>query len=76
VTALHSDALGVFESTLVWRGCISETGSGGACADGKALDGAAGMAAHGTNVYVTSKFSDAVAAFRRLPDLRPIPPID
>jgi DNA-binding beta-propeller fold protein YncE len=48
-------------------GCISETGSGGACADGKALDGASGVAvsADGKSVYVASQLSDAVARFTR-----------
>jgi DNA-binding beta-propeller fold protein YncE len=48
-------------------GCVSETGSDGACADGKALSGAiaATVSADGKNVYVASIQSDAVAVFRR-----------
>jgi DNA-binding beta-propeller fold protein YncE len=47
--------------------CISETGTGGQCADGKALDYASSVAvtADGKNVYTASFFSSAVAAFRR-----------
>jgi 6-phosphogluconolactonase (cycloisomerase 2 family) len=48
-------------------GCVSETGAGGACANGKALDDARSLAAtgDGKNLYVASADSDAVAAFRR-----------
>jgi DNA-binding beta-propeller fold protein YncE len=48
-------------------GCVSETGSGGTCADGKALDGAGGVvvSADGENVYAASRASDAVAVFKR-----------
>jgi DNA-binding beta-propeller fold protein YncE len=48
-------------------GCVSETGTGGACADGKGLSGAVGVAASadGKNVYVASPQSDAVAVFSR-----------
>jgi 6-phosphogluconolactonase (cycloisomerase 2 family) len=48
-------------------GCVSETGSAGACADGKALDGPFSVAVSpdGKNVYAASRDSDAVAAFRR-----------
>ena len=48
-------------------GCVSETGTGGACADGKALDFAAGLAISpdGKSVYVASLNSDAVAVFQR-----------
>jgi DNA-binding beta-propeller fold protein YncE len=47
-------------------GCVSETGSAGACADGKALADASGVAvsADGKNVYVAS-YSGGVAVFRR-----------
>jgi DNA-binding beta-propeller fold protein YncE len=47
--------------------CVSETGSGGVCADGKALGGAQSVAVRpdGQRVYVASPGSDAVAAFRR-----------
>jgi hypothetical protein len=48
-------------------GCVSETGSGGSCADGKALDGARSVTVspNGNHVYVTSLVNDAVAAFQR-----------
>jgi 6-phosphogluconolactonase (cycloisomerase 2 family) len=50
-------------------GCVSETGSNGACVDGTALDGARGVAISpdGTSVYVAAFFSDAVAVFSRDP---------
>jgi DNA-binding beta-propeller fold protein YncE len=48
-------------------GCISEDGSGGDCADGKALDSPSGIALSpdGRNLYTTSALSDAVAIFAR-----------
>ena len=48
-------------------GCVSETGTGGACADGTALDGSRGVAVSpdGKSVYVAAFFSDAVATFSR-----------
>ena len=50
-------------------GCVSETGSNGACVDGTALDGARGVtiSPDGTSVYVAAFFSDAVAVFSRDP---------
>src|SRR5690606_6310504 len=47
--------------------CVSEEGSGGACADGVALEGPASVAVSpdGRNVYVAADFSDAVAVFAR-----------
>ena len=50
-------------------GCVSETGSNGACVDGTALDGARGVAISpdGTSVYIAAFFSDAVAIFSRDP---------
>jgi DNA-binding beta-propeller fold protein YncE len=55
-------------------GCVSHTGSGGICRDGRALDGAFAVAVSpdGKNVYVASggwhqERSDAVAAFARNP---------
>ena len=50
-------------------GCVSETGSNGACVDGTALDGARGVAISpdGASVYVAAFFSDAVAVFSRDP---------
>jgi DNA-binding beta-propeller fold protein YncE len=48
-------------------GCVTETATGGACADGVALDLAIGVAVSpdGKNVYVASQISDAVAVFDR-----------
>jgi DNA-binding beta-propeller fold protein YncE len=48
-------------------GCVSETGSGGACADGTALDGATGvtLSPDGTSVYVASETSRSVSIFSR-----------
>lgn len=49
------------------QACISETGSGGACADGRALDGARTVVVSpdGRNVYVASETSGAIAVFTR-----------
>jgi 6-phosphogluconolactonase (cycloisomerase 2 family) len=76
VASFFSDAVAVFaRNTTTGKltqlagtaGCVSETGSGGACADGKALNGANSVAlsADGKNVYVASEVSDAVAVFAR-----------
>ena len=48
-------------------GCVSETGTGGACRDGKALEnaGAVAVSDDGKSVYVASFGSDAVAVFAR-----------
>jgi len=48
-------------------GCVSETGTGGACADGKALRnaGAVAVSNDGRSVYVASFSSGAVAVFAR-----------
>jgi len=48
-------------------GCISETGTGGLCQDGKALDGAYSVTVSpdGNTVYATSNLSNAVAVFDR-----------
>jgi DNA-binding beta-propeller fold protein YncE len=53
--------------TQLSGGCVSETGSGADCADGKALDGAFSVAASpdGKNVYVASALANAVAVFAR-----------
>lgn len=50
-------------------GCVSETGSGGACVDGTALDGATGvtLSPDGANVYVSSETSRSVSVFSRDP---------
>lgn len=49
------------------RRCVSETGSGGMCADGRALENVLGVAAtaDGQSVYVAADVSDAVATFDR-----------
>lgn len=76
VTAFDDDAVAVFSpnkttgalTQLVGTdGCVSETGSGGACADGKALDNPIGIAVSpdGKYVYVASAVSNAVAVFAR-----------
>ena len=48
-------------------GCVSETGTGGACTDGVVLVGAVSSAVSpdGRSVYVASSLSDAVAVFDR-----------
>jgi DNA-binding beta-propeller fold protein YncE len=48
-------------------GCVSDTGSGGVCSDGKALNGPIDVAvsADGKSVYVVSHLNNAVAAFAR-----------
>jgi 6-phosphogluconolactonase (cycloisomerase 2 family) len=77
-STLGSNAVAVFrrftpsgwvEQLAGTAGCISETGSGGTCADGKALDFAFSVAVSpdGQSVYVGSEFSNAVAAFAREP---------
>jgi 6-phosphogluconolactonase (cycloisomerase 2 family) len=76
VAAMASDAVAAFsrdQSTgalaqLAGRsGCVSETGSGGSCTDGKALDRARSVAisADGSSVYIAAEASDAVAVFSR-----------
>ncbi len=78
VTASLSDAVAVFDraadGTLTQKpgvaGCISETGTGGECVDGRALDAAASVTVSpdGTGAYVVSESSGAVAAFDRAAD--------
>ena len=76
VASLNSDAVAAFQRDTTTgaltqlagtAGCISETGSGGACVDGKALSGPISVAvsADGASVYVGSTNSDAVAVFSR-----------
>jgi DNA-binding beta-propeller fold protein YncE len=76
VASLHSNAAAAFRRNATTgaltqlagtAGCISETGSGGSCVDGKALSGPISVAvsADGESVYVGSTFSDAVAVFSR-----------
>lgn len=76
VAAATSDAVAVFARDKATgalaqlagpAGCVSETGTGGLCADGRGL-GAAGslvLSSDGKNLYVASSQSDAVAAFSR-----------
>jgi DNA-binding beta-propeller fold protein YncE len=58
---------GVLTQLTSTSACVSETGSGGTCADGLALDGAYNVAISpdGTHVYVGSYVSGGVAAFSR-----------
>jgi DNA-binding beta-propeller fold protein YncE len=76
VAALNSDAVAVFSrdgTTGVLTqlsgldGCISETGTGGNCADGNALDGVRDVkvSPDGINVYVGSFISSSVSVFMR-----------
>jgi 6-phosphogluconolactonase (cycloisomerase 2 family) len=78
VTARISDSVAVFSRDTSTgelsqlsgtAGCVSESGTGGTCVDGKALDGAEGVVVSpdGAYVYVGSVVSDAVAAFSRDP---------
>jgi 6-phosphogluconolactonase (cycloisomerase 2 family) len=61
------DKTGVITQLAGSAGCVTETGSGGTCADGVALDGARSIAlsANGKSLYVASRVSDAVVAFAR-----------
>jgi 6-phosphogluconolactonase (cycloisomerase 2 family) len=76
VTSGVSDAVAIFSRNTTTgaltqlagtAGCISETGTAGACVDGKALDGARSVTVSpdGANVYVTAELSDAIAVFSR-----------
>ncbi len=76
VASAASDAIAVFDrdpatGALTQKagtaGCVSETGTGGLCADGKALDGAfeVAISPDGRTVYVASPNSDSVAVFDR-----------
>ena len=60
-------ATGELTGKLGNSGCNSETGSGGACRDGVALDGATGVVASpdGRSVYVVAPLSGAVDVFDR-----------
>jgi DNA-binding beta-propeller fold protein YncE len=76
--AISGGAVAVFDraadGTLTQKagtaGCISDSGSAGACADGTALDGALSVTVSpdGANVYATAGDSDAVAVFDRAGD--------
>ena len=73
-----SNAVSVFnraaDGTLAQKagkpGCISDSGTGGACTTGKALDGpfSVTVSPDGNNVYVASASSDGVAIFNRAAD--------
>ena len=76
VASLSSDAVAAFSRDHTTGaltqlagtvGCVSETGNGGSCADGQALDRPRSVAVSpdGRNVYVAAETSDAVAAFSR-----------
>jgi 6-phosphogluconolactonase (cycloisomerase 2 family) len=76
-SAFDSDAVSIFSrdpgtgaltQLAGLEGCVSEDGTSGACADGKALESATSTAISddGDNVYVTSWYRDgAVAVFTR-----------
>ncbi len=63
----RDEATGVLTQLGGIDGCVSETGTGGACTDGTALGGARSVALSpdGKSVYVTAFFSNAVAIFSR-----------
>jgi len=76
VASAVSDAVAVFDRNTTsgaltqkagTAGCISETGSGGACQDGKALDDSLGVSVSpdGKSVYVAAYGSNAVSVFDR-----------
>ena len=77
VAAGVSDAIAVFDraadGTLTQKpgpaGCIADTAAGG-CTDASALDGASAVAVSpdGTNAYVASDVSNAIAVFDRAAD--------
>jgi DNA-binding beta-propeller fold protein YncE len=82
VPAAVSDAVAVFDrdptnGTLTQKtgiaACLSETGTGGSCADATALDNAFGVTVSpdGRSVYVTATVSGSVSVFTRAP-----PPYD
>jgi 6-phosphogluconolactonase (cycloisomerase 2 family) len=61
------DKAGTLTQLAGIAGCVTETGTGGSCADGVALGGARALAVtpNGKSLYVASRDSDAVAAFAR-----------
>src|ERR1700752_624979 len=67
VTGTALAATGDLTQPAGTAGCISEGGSGGTCADGRALFRPLGLAVspEGKSVYVASSDSDAVARFNR-----------
>jgi DNA-binding beta-propeller fold protein YncE len=62
-------ATGVLSQKLGTLGCVSESGTGGLCADGVALEGPRGVTVSpdGNDVYATTDGSDAVVVFDRDP---------
>jgi len=69
VSVFDRDSTGGLLQKAGTDGCISETGSAGACVDGKGLDGADDLAVSpdGRNVYVIGSASQSVAVFDRDP---------
>jgi DNA-binding beta-propeller fold protein YncE len=84
VASSLSDAVAVLDraadGTLTQRpltaGCISDTGSGGACVDGSALDAAFSVTVSpdGRSAYAASGLSGAVAVFDRDPEPESVTP--
>lgn len=74
VASANADAVLAFDrdpvtGALTQAGCVSETGTGGQCADGHDLDEPSDLAvtADGQTLVVTTSRSDAVHAFARTP---------
>ena len=78
VTASGANAVSIFDRNFATgaltqkagtAGCVSETGTGGACADGNVVSGAQGLALgpDGTTLYVTAGIPSAIAIFDRQP---------
>jgi DNA-binding beta-propeller fold protein YncE len=70
VARLHRDpTTGALSQPVGKAGCISELGSGGMCADGRALDSPVSVAVSpdGKNVYAGARDSSAVANLNRNP---------
>jgi hypothetical protein len=85
VTSLDSDGLAIFArdaatGALTQRagtaGCITQTGTGGACQDGIALGDAVGLgvSGDGKSLYVASRADDALAIFDRATPVPAGPP--
>jgi DNA-binding beta-propeller fold protein YncE len=67
VARISRDTTGAITQPAGTAGCISETGSGGSCADGHGLSGPSGVAVSpdGKSVYAASVSSDAVVRLNR-----------
>jgi 6-phosphogluconolactonase (cycloisomerase 2 family) len=65
----RNPATGVITQKAGTLGCASETGTAGACTDGRALDGATALtfSPDGSTAYVAAVNSDAIAIFDRDP---------